>query len=171
MLTSGHAHLGVSLCYPFVMPRGKNKDARYVGIAAQIPKDLRRQFRVKLAMLELDANSALEILVRRFVSGDVVFTSEDFDTLGLQDIPEAIPQPSPVKATPPKTRSPKPSTSPPTDEATTELASICNQLGISGNELARRLDMASGTVSRYVSGKRDTPPEVLKAARELLRRI
>lgn len=129
------------------MPRrGKQGDNRYISISARVPKDLRKAVKHRQIDEDVTLDDLLEHLLQLWVNGDV-----------------SLPEIDTPKPTPPK---PKPSSG--GDEDITELASICEQLGISGNELARRLDMASGTVSRYVSGKRDTPPEVLAAARALL---
>jgi len=138
--------------------RGKQNNPAYTGITGQIPKALKRQFAAKLAFYDdLDVNTALERLIDAWVTGQVEIGQPS-------DAPQDMPQPSPVSPKPTK-----PKTSPPRKPTeATELASICNQLGISGNELGRRLDIASGTISRYVRGDRDAPPEVLQAARQLL---
>jgi DNA-binding transcriptional regulator YiaG len=132
-------------------PRGKQSDKGYVSISGRVPLELRKQAKHKQIDTNITTDNLLEQLLRAWVNGDV----------SLPEATEAAPQPSPVSPKPTK-----PKTSPPTEA--TPLATLLEQLGISQNELARRLDISSQTMSRYVSGKRRTPPEVLQAARQLL---
>ena len=136
-------------------PRGKQDNPSYTGVTGQIPKALKRQFAAKLAFYDdLDVNTALERLIDAWVTGRVEIGQ-----------PSDAPQPSPA---PTKPKTPKASPPPKATEGITELASILEQVGISQNEFARRLDISSQTMSRYASGKRRTPQKVLAAARALL---
>jgi DNA-binding transcriptional regulator YiaG len=133
--------------------RGKQGDDSYATISGRIPRDLRKAVKHKQVDTDITTDNLLEQLLRAWVNGEVA--------LSLPEATEANPQPSPVSPKPTK-----PKTSPP-DEAT-PLATILEQLGISQNELARRLDISSQTMSRYASGKRRTPDKVLQAARDML---
>jgi DNA-binding transcriptional regulator YiaG len=137
-------------------PRGKQSDKGYVSISGRVPLELRKQAKHKQIDTNITTDNLLEQLLRAWVNGEVA--------LSLPEATEAAPQPSPVSPKPTKPKTPKAS---PPGEAT-QLATLLEQLGISQNELARRLDISSQTMSRYVSGKRRTPPEVLQAARQLL---
>lgn len=147
-------------------PRGKQNNPAYTGITGQIPKALKRQFAAKLAFYDdLDVNTALERLIDAWITGQIEIGQPS-------DAPQDPPLPSPVKTSPPKTRSPKPSAATTPSEAVTELASIRDALGYSRQQLADALgdvpNTSKSAIGRYLRGDRPTPPEVLTAAKALL---
>lgn len=153
--------------------RGKNNDPNYTSLGVRIPKELKRRLTVKLAYYDdLNASMALERLIELWVTGQIeigtpVDTPQDAQVFTNMQ----------TQKTPPKTQDTPPrdtnipelaSASTPRFTEATELGKLRAELGMSQRKLASALGIHHSTVGDYERGQKDTPPEVLEAARALL---
>lgn len=144
------------MCCDDCMPRGKQNNPDYAGVTAQIPRSLKRRFASKLAFYDdLDVNIALERLIALWVD----------DAVDIGDASDAPAPQQTVNTTPPQTgragdRAPL--------EQGDDLGDLLERAGLSQAEFARRIGVTRATVSRYVTGARRPPADVIAAARAIL---